>query len=771
MPSETNADFVFVPRDQQAPAVDISVSPESATTEDEITITAIASDTSSIAKLEISGELSKIVRGVGHCRTERYEGHDIEICEKYEHPINETIAQTCEADRCSFHIPRSDANYYKYEIKLRVSAYDRACNFSQRDFNLVFFKPAPIKMKNDRNTAAYRKREVFLVSDQDWRNVLSLLPVALGTECEETPDFFPPVIGRSCYFEDTAIKTAVPFIIFHHEDNNGPYQGGFDLDSAIVFINQYKAKNVTVFVGDENLHQYLDDELYFWLIDPHNALQSRSRSLSDNLNWFDRNPNAKIRFFDSRAISDVYKHYFSEINSVLVCEDNYEAALHCAVFAAKANMPLYFSGHYSLDDINGKIVHIAGNINPAEVRRIQAYAKELGSFFNAYVGIEYESPYAIDQLSAGPKNVLAATTDFNKPDSFDFNFRPRVASYLKVSAFWRNSLAAPVYAVARNGVLETFSDIPVMAYDDACGSTDYPNHRYLKGITDTVKERTRYMLPFTLIASPPYIPDSYYTGCSGSAQKRAQMDREYGALGRIYGLTVTDTSAYIARSIFYDEIVKERPKLPTLLISHSISAAEGGISESVDRLKASPNYDVNCYIGSGKTGCVKDTKPTIETYLNKNLIVFANHGSIADWSSTLAFFEIPGVNNEYYLEAPVVFGDACLTNNFWQGLTSTMGPNWIRYGAIAYFAAAGISHSPACISGYSYNTTSEYFIEQISKGGRVWTKKSLGEVNSALDKCTEECCMAGVCWIDLCSYKDYFILLGDPALVPNFKVR
>jgi len=769
VPDENRADFVFMPRDEIKPEISVSITPPSATTRDDLTVTVNASDDSGIAQIEISGEVEKIIRARGHCRTEYYEGHEIEICESYEYPLSETISNRCAANSCSFRILRDGDEYERYEIRVTAKAYDQVCNVALNDFNLVVFKPALQKRKNERNYSAYREKEIFLVSDQDWRTVLSLVPIAISRECTEIPNFSPPIIGRICDSRETTRETKVPFIIFHHESLNGPYRGGFDLDSAIVFANQYKAKNVTIFVGDENLHSLLDDELYYWLINPHNALQSTSARSADNIGWFSTSPNAKIRFFDAKHISDVYNHYFSEINSVLVCDDNYEIALQCAVFAAKANMPLYFSGHYSESDISRKVVHIAGNLSTREINHIRSLAKELGSFYNGHNGNYHESPYTFEQISGGPKNILVAPLDLEKPTSFDFNFSPRVASYLSVSAFWRNSLAAPLYAAARNGVIETLKNGSIYAEDSHCG--DYYTHDIVENISDSIKEKTRYMLPFVIIASPPYVPDSYYTGCTdGWAQYRKQVDREYGALGRIYGLTVTDTSAYIARALFYHEIVGAKEKVPALVIAHSIGADESSASETIDRLKSSPNYDVNCYIGRGKTGCITSTRPAAEEYLNKNLILFQDHGSYNAWSNTLGYNEIPGIGNDYYLDLPVVFGDACLTNNFWQGKTSTLGPNWIRYGAIAYYGSASVSHSPDCLSGFSYNTTGEYFIEAISAPRRGWYKKTLGGINKDLDRCTSECC-AGVCWIDLCSYRDNFVLLGDPFLAPNYTVR
>ncbi|MCX6798564.1 MAG: C25 family cysteine peptidase, partial [Candidatus Diapherotrites archaeon] len=767
VPGESRADFVFVPSEETKPELSYSLSPSAPTTAGEVRITANASDSSGISKIKIEGTLVKVIRAVHHCRTETYEGHEIELCDEDFVGEPEPISVECAAASCSYTIPRSSTDYYRYELSYRATAFDGKCNFVAEDKNLLVMKPLPVLQANVRNAAAYRDREIFLVSDQDWRTAFSLIPIAFGTKCTERPDFFPPAIGGGCFDPRYAEKTKVPLIIFHHE---GPdYNKNFDLDSAIIFANQYKPRNLTMFVGNETINEGLDDFLYYWLITPHKVLPKRSGGMRENMGWFSDNPLAPIRLFDASDISSVYANFFSEIRSVLVCEDSYAAGILCASFASQAGLPLFFDGHFDVSDIDGKIVHVAGNVSAGTMNTIRAHALQLGEFFSSSRSEEFKSPYSLQDLSYGQPAVLTSPYDKEKPTNFLHEYD--TATWGKVTTFWKMSMAAPLYTAAKGGLIKLLESNIQLRSDKDCN--DSAGHRAVREATDIVKGETRYNYDFIIIASPPYIPDSYYTSCAhGWAQIRQQVDRQYKATARIYGITVTDASAYIMRSVFYDDIVGEPEKIKGLIIAHSIGPDEHDASAVIDYLKSSPNYDINCFIGSGKTGCARGTAPDANRYLYKNFIFYTDHGSFDGWSDTLATTDIPGIWNDSFLDLPMVFADACLTNNYWQGGAYTFGPNWIRKGAIAYYGAVGVANYSNCTSGYSTTGLGKRFMDHITESPRgIWRAHSLGEANADVDHCTEECCRAGVCWLDNCTYPEEYILLGDPALVPKFKPR
>jgi hypothetical protein len=758
VPEEDTADFVFVPRETSLPEVDISFSPENPTTEDEIQLIVSASDVSGIGRISIEGQIDKVRILRGRCRTERYEGHEVEICEEEEYKVTETISQQCDSSPCIYTIPRIEADFERYELSLSVMVWDRICNKIVLEQSLEIYKPTLLfPRRNVRNISAYRTSETFMVSDRDWRTVLSLVPIAYGRQCPEDEysryaNWWPAGIYEMCS-EPQVIK--YPLLIFHQEADGAPYYSSFDIDSAVHFMDKYPTRHLTVFVGNETINHRLDDLLYYWLVEVGNF------PWSTYTGWYSTSPRAEIRFFDASDISEVYNHYFSEINSVIVCQDDYKAALLASVFAAAINTPLYFDGHFALEDIEDKVVHIVGDVRPETRTLIQGAAKELGSFVKGTEVIE--SPYSLEDIKfRGVKSILVNPYDLDT--SYSGTIRPRTERSFEVRTFGNNSLAAPILAAATHRNIY-FSPYDGMFTDDsACGSS--PTHDQLKSIIDDIKIEYHAPTGMVIVASPAHIPDSYYTGCVDDAwQTRHEVDREYGALGRIYGLTVTDTSAYIARDIFYHDIMGTQDVIPGLIISHTIAAEISDAESIFDDLSDSPNYDVTGYI----PGYSWETDPPATEYLGKNFIIFADHGGPSSWCDTLESGEIPGIENDRNLRLPVVFGEACLTNNFWQGGAGTMGPNWIRRGAIAYFGAVGVSQYWECGVGSWTSNPRRWMSEILEEENGEWRAKSLGALSDSLAHCHSACCGPfGHCWVTDCDYRNKFILLGDPWLSPNF---
>lgn len=761
VPDEYRADFVFVPRENDLPEINISISPEDATTEDDFQLIVSASDANGIGGIRIEGQIEKVWELREHCRTETYEGHEIEVCDEDEYGVTEDIWQECDSSTCSYTIPRDD--YDRYELSLTITAWDTLCNAAVLEEYLVIDQyrtpPPAYPTGNERNISAYREKEVFMVSDRDWRTALSLVPVAYGTyrlgEGEFTGCPYIPIgpsTDESAYLP-SGIK--YPLLVFHQEPAGPPYDSSFDIDSAISFMRQYGPNHLTVFIGNESVNPALDDHLYYWLMVDSSVIPSQSR-MSDNINSYDVNSAARIRFFDAADISEVYGHYFSEIHSVIVCQDDYRAGLSACWFAAHADLPLYFDGHFAPEDIQDKVVHIVGDIRPETRGLIDATARAIGSVMRGTEVIE--SPYPLRTIQPGQRTILVNPYDLDAP--LAQTIHPATEQSFEVRAFGANSLAAAVLAAATGGSISFSSYEGVFSDDSACGSS--PTHDQLRTIIEDIKGEHPPRDPnpkSVIVASPAHIPDSYYTGCADDwAQRRHQVDREYGASGRIYGITVTDTSAYIARVIFYDDIVGTRDVISALLVSHTISAVENKMYDVFRDLRDSPDYEVTGYFGSSREGCIQSTSPPITEYLGRDLIIFGDHGSYDSWSDTLASWDIPDPDS-----MPVVFGEACLTNNFWQGGVDTMGPNWIRHGAIAYFGAVGVTQYPDCSSGYSYTCNPNRFMSRMASG------RSLGETSNMIAYCVGACCGSfGYCWLDYCAYRDHYILLGDPCLVVGY---
>jgi hypothetical protein len=788
--SESNSyDFVFEPVDDEPPEVEIKFSPENPVTAEDVQIIITANDSSGIKKIKLTGEVTKHALLRGHCRTEEYRGREVEICEEFDYESTGSFSRECLTSTCTYTIPKNTSlNFTRYEISIDIDVYDNACNKIRlfRNFTIPSTRHANFSIFSVRNMSSYRDREVFMVSDRDWRTVLSLMPIAYG--CVNPPLITTYEYVNNTFFQIPEIgeyecsnKVRHPLIIFHQEES-GPYLAAFDIDSAIHFMSKYRPERLTVFIGNESLNPTLDDHIVYWLMYPHTVLPNTGVAT----NLYDTYASARF-FLDASNASKLYKYYFSEINSVMISEDKYEIGLLASVLASRLDIPLYFDGHFDPSDIENKTVHIAGNIRSSTMRLIQEKARQLGKFavvwedwcydsygsFKCLKSEKYESPYSIEALRSGPgPSILVNPQDINTSSQrisessyLNLTIRPKTTN-MPVRVFGKNSLAAPVYAAARGGRIVFSPYTGVAPGDSFCGPDS--RHGWVRNIIDQIKANVSGVS--VIIADPANIPDSYYTGCIDGWQTRRQVDREYGrdSVGRIYGLTVTDTSAYIARSIFYDDIISHEGSIPGLIIAHTISADEDDAYRIFQDLRDSRDYhyNVSCYIGSGRSGCIRNTTAPASEYLGKNFIIFMDHGGPYVWWSTLETWEIPNLGNNMYLDLPVVFGDACLTNNFWEGGENTMGPNWIRNGAMAYFGAVGVTSGPDCISGYSYKMNAKRFSEYISSD--IIQPYDLGTISGLLSVCVEQCCGSlRDCWMTDCAYKNDYIMLGDPLLIPR----
>ncbi|MEM2918813.1 MAG: C25 family cysteine peptidase [Candidatus Altiarchaeota archaeon] len=769
--NENSFDFIFKPIEVNPPEVDLYFSPINATTKENIELIVKAFDDSGIKRVKVDGLIKKIIKLRGHCRNETVEiergiPEIVEVCDEEEFPFFETFSKECYSDLCSYSIPKSEPPYERYEIYLNISSCDNVGNmkFSKR-MEKIFSFPVqnitsasaitdPREVENSWNLTAYRDREVFLVPDTDWKLILSLMPIVLWPS-----------------LENSNADKKYPLLIYHQEPN-----GDFDIDSAIEFMKKYKPKHVTIFIPNgTRMHPNFDDVLAYWLRDQH-ILDNRA-----TIDWYNLNPSATIRFFEVTNFSVLYDTYFSVKNYVIVVENNYTVGLNASLLSGFFHLPIYFEGFFTREDIANKTVTTIGNLNRYTMRMIEgnAYGVNTGKTSLRNLTELYYEPsktehysvdgyifeYTINRAGAKNRKILINPLDIENLYNFS-TFVPRINFGQSVRAFGRNSLAAPYLAIARRESFIFFSRDPITHNDSYCG--DSPIHlavRYIANdIIEELKEKTHGGV-LTIISDPRHVLDSYYRGCSGGGQERTQIDRQYNEnVGRIYGITVTDTSSYIARSVFYNELVRKSSipgvgigLTPTLVISHSIDPYMEDASKLIPILRDDfglNGWDVECYIDDPSVAsiarCYQEQKPDIPRYLRKRVILFLDHGWHNSWAGTIRSEEIPD-----YLDLPIVFGDACLTNNFWVGDISTLGLNWIRHGAIAYFGAAGVAKYYDCLGFGSYYSNARRALSEYALGAYT-----LGSINQGLNHCVDQC----LCCTTDCSYRDDYLLLGDPLL-------
>lgn len=554
------------------------------------------------------------------------------------------------------------------------------------------------ELKSNRNPEKYFEDQVFLISDENWKDVLKAVPLAVYTE--------------------NSRKTNFPLLIYHREGEM------FDFDSGIHFLQIYSPKKLTIF-GETP--KRLDIVL----------VENSGSDLKDNSNnYFGAGLDAGD--IEKESMNDYYS-YWSYFNEVVVSENTYEAGLVASVFASLKNSPLIFEDEIDYSLLKGKKVYLIGNIDRDLVNNIQKIAR-IEEFSIELAQKEYAN------LTSSDKIILVNSNDLNI--KINEKLSSEKGSQIN-EIYYKNSLSAPILASAKDEVI-----IPINAEESKdrmkCeasmiikNNSEYIKNHLENKILKIFDKKPEYL---TIIASPNAIPDSYFTKCHESGfEFRNSLDYEYANLeennslkfGRIYGISVSDASAYIARDIFYKELKEKNygNNSSALFIGHSFSSDMDSV-KSQNQMALLSGYDSLCYTGEQRDSCIKKTRVPLDDYLKKQIIIFKDHGFPYKWTGTLKYNEIK------FLDFPYVFSHACLTNDFWSGMGKTMGARMIRKGALSYQGAIGIAYAD-----YSENSA----INKITS-----SNISLGELNKKLSE-------------ENMFYRQYYLLLGDPLLSFDFK--
>jgi len=529
-----------------------------------------------------------------------------------------------------------------------------------------------------KNLDKYKQKEVFIVSDQDYKQVLKLVSLSVWNENSK--------------------KTIYPVLIYHKEGDK------FDFDSGIHFLQLYSPDHITIF-GDspEKLDKLLSMNK-----------DSSQDTIRDNPGKFlgagiNKDNITKVSFND-------YYSYWGKIDNVVVSSDDYETGLMASVYASNKNAPLMFVSEISYGALAGKKVYVVGKIDNKTLSNIKKIANQTFVFNNTEIQKDYINITGSDKvIVVNPNDIdINQNKDFTTDKSSNIN-----------EIFSKNSLAAGFLAAIRDEVIISVNITGNLENPDCKNSTIITNNFIL--VNNSIKNQIKNLgfnpEYLTIFASPNTIPDSVYRKCHDTGyQFRNSTDIDYANFGnytvnfgRIYGIDATDTSSYVARDIYYKEISSEiyQNNSTGLTIGHSI---DSHMDNSQKIMNASNNngYDSDCYTGSLREGCIKKYNPPTSEYSKKQFIIFGDHGFPGEWADTLKSNNIPLLDLSY------IFSHACLTSNYWQGEEKLMSANMIRKGAISYQGAVGV--------GYSDNSEIDAIKILTS------TNSTLGELNKELGK-------------------------------------
>ena len=468
---------------------------------------------------------------------------------------------------------------------------------------------------NSKDMTKYTDKTAFLISDKDWRNVLSLVPITVWTNRDGSVSKYP-------------------LLIYHEETNS------FDADSIIYFMQQYQPDRVVI-VG--NTPQALDNLL---IAEPEVGAGLTSNQIT------------KV------STTNYHSYWSSNEYLVIVDYDNYEAGLMASVFASYHNIPILFVNSGNLNSyenlINGKVIYAVGNLEASVTNYINSNALRVVSYTLSDLQKEYI------RLTNSDKIILVNPNDLNI--KVTESFTPEKSTSSIAELYSKNSLGASILASAKHELII---------------STTSTNYQDVDSFIDDKINNLQFTPEYlTIIASPNAIEMSYPGRSaddywSADAWYYARINDEHPyldlAVGRIFGLTISDSSSNIARSIFYEDVLKNEDKiLVTRGDPFEFAAAE---VYAMGKVLSTIGYKTT----------ITPSGTNADDWKDKFLIIYNDHGSIS-WAG-ISSYQIP------YLDNSFVISLACSTCDFNEAYSKShlFCANIIRKGGIGYIGTTDIA--------------------------------------------------------------------------------
>lgn len=497
---------------------------------------------------------------------------------------------------------------------------------------------------NIKNPTNYTLRDVFLVSDQDWHNVLPLIPVTTWTGQETWCRHGYGVAPKTCLY---------PTLIYHQEGED------FDAESILHFLQQYPTSRVFL-VGAT----------------PTKLLDLIKQKSPDGGNI----PANKIK----SLTADNYLSFWRTSTDVVYVEDNYELSLLAATYASLINAPLIIKNGTDNSYLPRKNLICIGN-----------------------TGTNCKVKYTLETLQ---KEYLAKTKTkrviLTNPNDLNISMpltsqTPRFFTFstnLK-KAYTSDSLAAPILAAAKQELILTYQEKNYKKVDEF--------------LTKKIKDLGINAAYLTIFSSPSSI-EAVEESLVGDTIVHKELDNHlYGNLdnegfqelsvGRIYGITPSDTSSLVARTLFYSHLPKTKKSMTywergSVKSNESINFASRVEDESVNEILRSINYDDSSKFAE------TDQATGLASSELKDISFFHYHGHGATTNIVCHNGNCPNSyelsENKIKLPPAIYLMEACLTCAYdkaddW-GLDNHLlliCQNFLRRGAISYIGAVNESSS------------------------------------------------------------------------------
>jgi len=490
------------------------------------------------------------------------------------------------------------------------------------------------------------KKSVYIIDDTNWKNVLSLIPLSTWHDVSDVSSPEEMKLRKNKIIYN-------PFFVYHSEDEQ------MDLDSIIILLKQFSPEKVTI-VHDKEMPEKI-------------------ASVMEKEKWQ----------YEYLSPADYAKKWKSDgYDAVVLSKDDYKTGLMASVFASYVHSPLVFSVSDLENYKNYKTLYcIDINIDGCTYFTLDKLQKY----------------YAGDEVTGTDKAILVNPKDIENKNCESFEYTREFGKLTK--AYCKDSLVSPILASVKNELI-IFTDAEPLSQGIMKEGSQRDENKFEEEIAQKssavksdIKKQTQmsdnnYL---TVFASPRAIPLSV----SSNLDYRKPLDPEYSegkAVGRIFGITVTDTSIYVNRVIAFSKsdysYVPDNGELDKfnniLLLADKESKNKGYIPEFNEQLKNN-GYSTSCFAGDDVlkiNGCqdvsyFKENKQNILE--NSNIIIYDDDASTSSWIFT-------DISSSYLkrisLSSPVVITAACSGLDYYSSTQDELlGPNFIRSGALGYYGA------------------------------------------------------------------------------------
>ncbi len=338
-----------------------------------------------------------------------------------------------------------------------------------------------------------------------------------------------------------------------------------------------------------------------------------------------------------------------------------------------------------------------------------------------------------DVVLSGPSDVVFNSGYLYLADKYTGRIHKIDTSLKLIKTYTNFGTYSPVSLSIKDNLIYVLGNIPSSGTSVRVSLFDLEAERIIKQISKSGYKTGMISGPVKVFVDSDntVIVTSKYNLPVQSLSNEASLDFNLYT-GRIYGVTMADTSSYIARSLFYNTIFRPEKEYRTALLYYGFGGDEKSL-DFIERLHT--KYTFFC-AGLDSPLC-QDNHPQPTNFENKDIIYGSAHGGVAGYPGYT--FPLPLQRLSFSV------ADSCANGFYWwSGSVQNVAVNALRRGAMSAYVAVDTTNAD------------RNKIEAPIKYATANTPTDLGHIADVTYKASE-------------AFQRDYIFMGDPALELHFE--